>query len=228
MMNKNVIKVFVLALTLAASISFTACSSKEENTESNAENTPAGDPVSGEPVSGDPVSGDPVSGDSDSENTASSNEETGLFSTMDTLDMDGEKADFSLFSENKLTFVNLWNVGCTPCVQEIPVLETLNNEYEGKGVTIKGLYFYPFGSKLPDEERKAIEDILESAGATYQQLLLSDDMTNHEIIQNIQAFPTTFVVDSDGNILNTIIGSSDYDGWKERIENELEKAEKDA
>lgn len=55
--------------------------------------------------------------------------------------LDGNKADSSLFAENKLTLVNVWNVGCTPCVQEIPILDQLNKEYEGKGVAIKGLYY---------------------------------------------------------------------------------------
>lgn len=145
---------------------------------------------------------------------------------MDTVDINGEKVDSTIFAENTLTFVNLWNVGCTPCIQEIPVLDQLNDEYEGKDVAIKGLYF-SFTSTLMDEEREGINEILEAAGADYQQLTLSEDMINHEVIRNIQAFPTTFVVDSEGNIVDVIIGSNDYEGWKDRIEKELEEIAED-
>lgn len=147
-----------------------------------------------------------------------------FFRNMDTVDFDGNQVDASLFAENTITLVNLWNVGCTPCVEEMPVFEQLNEEYEGKGAAIKGLY-YSAGSTLTEEEEKEIRDIMENAGASFQQLTLSEEMIQHDVIQKIQAFPTTFVVDSEGNILNKVMGSNDYDGWKSFIEEELKKAE---
>lgn len=211
MRNKKTGKLVLLTITLAASVILTACGADKANSKNTGvENTGT------ENVNADSV-------DTESTGTESENESgPDIFKTMDTVDMNGEKADASMFAENTLTFVNLWNVGCTPCVQEIPVLDQLNDEYEEKGVAIKGLYF-SFTSTLSEEEREAITEILEAADADYQQLTLSEDMINHEVIQGIQAFPTTFVVDSEGNIVDTIIGSNDYEGWKERIEKELEE-----
>ena len=95
-----------------------------------------------------------------STNTANSNSK--LFKEMKTEDINGNKVDSSIFSKYKLTVVNVWNTGCTPCVGEIPTLDKLNKEYEKKGVSIKGLLLES-GVGLNDEEKKTVEDILKKA-----------------------------------------------------------------
>lgn len=154
-----------------------------------------------------------------STNTANSNSK--LFKEMKTEDINGNKVDSSIFSKYKLTVVNVWNTGCTPCVDEIPTLDKLNKEYEKKGVSIKGLLLES-GVGLNDEEKKTVEDILKKAKSTYQQLTVSEDMLQDKTLI-LQAFPTTFFVDKDGNIVDSIEGSNDYDGWKAKIDEVLEK-----
>ena len=154
-----------------------------------------------------------------STNTANSNSK--LFKEMKTEDINGNKIDSSIFSKYKLTVVNVWNTGCTPCVDEIPTLDKLNKEYEKKGVSIKGLLLES-GVGLNDEEKKTVEDILKKAKSTYQQLTVSEDMLQDKTLI-LQSFPTTFFVDKDGNIVDSIEGSNDYDGWKAKIDEVLEK-----
>ena len=154
-----------------------------------------------------------------STNTANSNSK--LFKEMKTEDINGNKVDSSIFSKYKLTVVNVWNTGCTPCVDEIPTLDKLNKEYEKKGVSIKGLLLES-GVGLNDEEKKTVEDILKKAKSTYQQLTVSEDMLQDKTLI-LQSFPTTFFVDKDGIIVDSIEGSNDYDGWKAKIDEVLEK-----
>ena len=154
-----------------------------------------------------------------STNTANSNSK--LFKEMKTEDINGNKVDSSIFSKYKLTVVNVWNTGCTPCVDEIPTLDKLNKEYEKKGVSIKGLLLES-GVGLNDEEKKTVEDILKKAKSTYKQLTVSEDMLQDKTLI-LQSFPTTFFVDKDGNIVDSIEGSNDYDGWKAKIDEVLEK-----
>ena len=154
-----------------------------------------------------------------STNTANSNSK--LFKEMKTEDINGNKVDSSIFSKYKLTVVNVWNTGCTPCVDEIPTLDKLNKEYEKIGVSIKGLLLES-GVGLNDEEKKTVEDILKKAKSTYQQLTVSEDMLQDKTLI-LQSFPTTFFVDKDGNIVDSIEGSNDYDGWKAKIDEVLEK-----
>jgi thiol-disulfide isomerase/thioredoxin len=146
------------------------------------------------------------------------------FKDMETTDINGNKVDSSIFSENKLTLVNVWNTGCSPCVDEIPILDKLNKEYEGKGVTIKGLLLES-GVGLTDDEKTVVEEILQKSNSTYQQLTISKEMLESEIFKNLAAFPSTFFIDKDGNIVERIDGSSDYKGWKTRIEDTLKKVD---
>lgn len=162
--------------------------------------------------------------------SSSSGQETGdnsqanptLFSKMDTTDFEGNPVDSSIFLENRLTVVNVWFSGCTPCVNEIPILNQLNKDYADKDVVIKGL-IYEAKAGLTPEERKAVDDIISLANSDYQQLLVSEKMAESDILTNLMAFPTTFFVDSTGEIIETVEGSNDYDGWVQTIDRVLEK-----
>jgi len=85
-------------------------------------------------------------------NTNSSLSSSTIFKDMKTTDIDGNKVDKSIFSKYKLTMVNVWNTGCSPCISEIPTLDRLNKEYREKGVSIKGMLLES-GIGLTDEEK---------------------------------------------------------------------------
>lgn len=156
---------------------------------------------------------------------AGSASDSDIFRTMKTVDLEGNEFDSTVFAENKLTMVNVWNVGCTPCIMEIPELEKLDKDLED--FSVLGLY-HSFTAGIPEEERGEIESIISDAKATYPQLEMSEDMVNSDEIQNLTAFPTTYFVDAEGNIVERVEGSNDYEGWKEVIENVMEKVEADA
>ena len=121
---------------------------------------------------------------------------------------------------NKVTLVNVWNVGCTPCVNEIPDLDKINSEYKDKGAAVYGLYG-DLGMGISDDEMAQIKDIMSNANASYTQLRMDGTLATNESLLNIMAYPTTYVVGSDGTILDTIEGSKDYEGWKALIDSYL-------
>ena len=109
------------------------------------------------------------------QNIASSN----IFKEMQTTDINGNTVDSSIFSEKKLTLVNVWNTGCTPCIDEIPILDKLNKEYEKKGVSIKGLLLES-GVGLTEQEKSVVEEILSKSKSSYQQITMSKKMLEDE------------------------------------------------
>lgn len=161
-----------------------------------------------------------------SDKTAESTK-SNVFSTMNTTDLDGNKVTSADFSKNKLTLVNVWNTGCTPCVEELPILDKLNKEYASKGVVVKGLYF-DLKPELSEDARKEIDQILADTKVEFQQLLISQEMHDSELLKDLDAIPITYLIDSKGNIVDTINSSSDYEGWKEIIEDGLKKVENNA
>ena len=156
------------------------------------------------------------------DNSAASGEITSgeTFSKLNTTDLDGNTIDSSIFANNKVTLVNAWNVGCTPCVNEIPELDKINKDYADKGAAVLGLY-NDLGTGLSEETKSQIREIMDNANADYTQLTLEGSLGTDPLILNMMVFPTTYVVDSEGNILETIQGSNDYEGWKTVIDSYL-------
>lgn len=66
---------------------------------------------------------------------------------------------------------------------------------------------------------------MNQAGADYTQIKVDGTLASDDTILNMMVFPTTYVVDSNGTILETIEGSNDYEGWKGVIESYLSEAE---
>lgn len=143
-----------------------------------------------------------------------------LFKNMKTKDLNGNEVTGSIFSQNKLTVVNVWNTGCTPCIDEIPVLDKINNDYKGRDVSLIGLLI-PNSTELSTKEENEVKEILEKSKATYNQLVASSEMLKSKTLSNLTAFPTTYFVDKEGNIIDSIEGSGDYNEWKNRIEKVL-------
>ena len=150
-----------------------------------------------------------------------------LFKGMETVDLEGNPVDSSVFAENKVTLVNVWNTGCTPCIQELGTLDKLNKEYEGKGAAIRGLY-NNFSAEISAEEKTEIKEILDAEGAEYPQWQMSQAMLDTDTFREWSFYPGTFLVDSEGNILEVVEGSRDYEGWKNVIENALKQVNKNA
>lgn len=147
-----------------------------------------------------------------------------LFNSMNTVDLDGNAVDTSLFSQNKMTVVNVWNTGCTPCIREVPILDKLNTELASENISIKGL-IYEYSPGLSDKGRNDVEEILADAGATYQHLLASEEMLNSPTLKQLTAFPTTYFVDPQGEIFASTVGANDYEGWKDIISQALDLLE---
>ena len=201
----------IMALFLTTALLFTGCGSSGTSSAQNDQNSAASETTTDETAS---------ESDAADSKTADTADFDNVFSSMSTTDLDGNPVDASVFQENKLTLVNAWNIGCTPCIQEIPDLAKLSEEYAGKGVSIMGLYFN-FAETIQDDEMSQIQDVLTDANATYPQLCLNEEMYATDTMQNVMAFPSTFLVDSNGKILDKLEGSNDYDGWKAVIEQYL-------
>lgn len=142
------------------------------------------------------------------------------FVNMDAVDLDGNQVTTAVFADKKLTLVNVWNLGCTACVEEMPTLDQLNDDLTEQGVAVLGLY-YNFGEDISAEDRTAIADILE--GTDFVHIVPSADMMATKQLKSVHLFPTTYFVDSEGNIVGSVAGSRDYEGWMEVINKQLEK-----
>ena len=134
---------------------------------------------------------------------------------FETKGVDGKDYTEKVFSDYDLTLVNIFTTWCSPCVNEIPELEKLYEEMKDKGVGVVGVVL--------DKKAGVLQ---EKTKASYPFLIPDSTMMNGRL-NGISAFPETFFVDKDGNIVGeTYSGSHSLDEWKKIVEKELANVSK--
>ena len=162
-----------------------------------------------------------------SDNASSkSDESTGVFKGFKGKDLDGNDVDDSLFAKNKVTVVNFWFSGCKPCVGELSKLNELNEKLKEMGGEVVGINT----DTLDNNEAgiKEAKEILKAQGASYKNLTFDSNSTVGKYAGNIMAFPTTVLVDKDGNIIGEpfmggIDDQSNYDQLMKQIQSVLDQ-----
>ncbi len=110
--------------------------------------------------------------------------------------------------KGKVVFLNFWATWCPPCKKEMPDIEELYNKYNLNqnevvflGVANPKSVEYPSNQ---DVEKEEIKSFLKDNKYTFPTLF---DETG-EVFRNynISAFPTTFMIDKEGNIVGYVPG----------------------
>ena len=146
------------------------------------------------------------------------------FPAFEGKDLDGNtvKSD-ELFSGNAVTVVNFWFTTCNPCVGELSELDALNKELAEKGGALIGVNTFTLdGDEAAISEAK---DVLAKKGATYQNVYFNSDGEAGKFTTNIFAYPTTYVVDRNGNIVGEpIVGAITEKNQAEKLQKLIDQA----
>lgn len=144
----------------------------------------------------------------------------GDFTTQDVL---GNTVTQDIFKEHKLTLVNIFTTWCSPCVAEMPDLEKLHQQVKDQDVGVVGVVLDVLNEKgeIVDEDLERAQLLVEKTGVTYP-VLLPDSTYFNGRLTGIEAFPETFFVDQNGNVVGgTYSGSGSLEDWLEVVEAEL-------
>ena len=146
------------------------------------------------------------------------------FPSFEGKDLDGNevKSD-ELFSANAVTVVNFWFTTCSPCVGELGDLDALNKELADKGGALIGVNAFTLdGDETAIAEAK---DVLAKKDATYQNVYFDSSSAAGAFTANIFAFPTTYVVDRNGNIVGEpIVGAITEKNQAETLQSLIDQA----
>ena len=146
------------------------------------------------------------------------------FPAFEGKDLDGNtvKSD-ELFSGNAVTVVNFWFTTCNPCVGELSELDALNKELAEKGGSLIGVNTFTLdGDEAAISEAK---DVLAKKGAAYQNVYFDSDGEAGKFVENVFAYPTTYVVDRNGNIVGEpIVGAVTGKTQAEALQAQIDKA----
>lgn len=123
------------------------------------------------------------------------------------VDQNGETHTLSDY-KGKVVFLNFWATWCPPCKDEMPDIEAL---YEAQGLNAGDVVVLgvanPKTDEYPNNSDGTVQDVtdfLSQNGYTYPVVM----DTTGEVFSayGITAFPTTFMIDKDGNVFGYVRG----------------------
>ena len=161
---------------------------------------------------------DAASEPSTSEAQPSEEESAPIFIAFEGTDLEGNAVSQEIFSQSRLTMVNVWATYCNPCLREMPGLGELAAEYDGSEFQIIGIV----SDVWEGEDRALVESLIQETEADYPHLLANDSIGS-AILSSVSSLPTTFFFDGDGAYLGGVVGSKEKSDWEELIHELLEK-----
>lgn len=115
----------------------------------------------------------------------------------------------------KTIFLNFWGTWCPPCRGEMPYIQEIYNEYgeNSNNIIILGVAAPNLGREGSEEE---IVSFLEENNYTFPVVM---DFAGELVYKyGIGGFPTTFIINEDGEVVNKIVGAMDKENMKMMIE----------
>ena len=111
----------------------------------------------------------------------------------------------------RIVVVNFWATWCAPCVEEIPLLMSIEDKYAARGVEVIGI------STDDRRTKRRIPYFLRRMKVTYP-VWVDGNVEHMEMLGLGQALPATAILDRDGRVAARILGMARREDLKVRIE----------
>ncbi|WP_130819259.1 TlpA disulfide reductase family protein [Anaerococcus vaginimassiliensis] len=138
-------------------------------------------------------------------------------------DQEGNGYSKEDIAKNDATVINLWFTGCSACIEEMEALNDLATEIKGQ----EGVDFVSMctDKDYDDSTKEAYERIMKEKKPTYQALGVEYEGAMKEFLENIFVYPTTIVVDKNGNVIgDPIEGALTIPEQQEKLQENINKA----
>jgi peroxiredoxin len=100
-------------------------------------------------------------------------------------------------SKGTVRLVDFWTTWCAPCREEIPMFKELHAGYAAKGFTLVGI-------AMDDEGLSKVKPFADENAIPYLTLIGSEPVAAS--FGSVVGYPTKFLVDRDGKIVETWVG----------------------
>lgn len=142
-----------------------------------------------------------------------------IYITFEGTDLEGNTVSQEVFTQSRLTMVNVWATFCNPCLNEMPGLGELAAEHETEEFQIIGVV----SDVREGEDQALVKSLVQETGANYPHLLANDSL-DQALLSGVSSVPTTFFFDGDGAYLGGVVGSAEKSAWEELIHELLEES----
>ena len=125
-------------------------------------------------------------------------------------DLNGNDVSLDAY-RGKVILVHFWATFCIPCLGEMPVLESLWQQYGGEGLVILGIA----GDRGNTE---IVREFAEKTGVSFPVVHDSDGRVRNQY--EVAGLPTSYLVGRDGKISGRAVGTRSWNepGGREVIE----------
>lgn len=97
----------------------------------------------------------------------------------------------------EVVIVDFWATWCPPCRQSLPHLQSISDEFGGRGVKVLGI-------AMDDQGESVVRPFVAKHNLTFT-VLLPDNQVD-QTFGGVRALPTTFVIGPDGKIFKKLVG----------------------
>lgn len=130
---------------------------------------------------------------------ASTTPSLGATLNIDLINSKGEKVNLEQF-RGKVIFLNFWATWCPPCIAEMPGINNLYKETKGENVEFVMLSL--------DRNFEKAKEFRDKKGYKFEIYRASGPIPEKYSSSSI---PTTYVIDTKGNLALTHLGMGDFD-----------------
>lgn len=107
----------------------------------------------------------------------------------------------------RVVLLNFWATWCIPCREEIPELNQMQRDLEARGLSVVGVSW--------DDTAEGVRAFQNRIPLEYRVLVGGDGVGSQ--FGGVASFPTTFIIDREGRIRQTIIGARDRAGFEAAV-----------
>lgn len=108
---------------------------------------------------------------------------------IDLSDQHGEKVDLAAL-RGRVVLVDFWASWCPPCKKAMPLLQSLHEKYQERGLVVVGVNI--------DNNRKKMDKFLKGTPVTFR--IVHDPKASLAERYELSTMPTTFFIGRDGKV----------------------------
>ncbi len=112
--------------------------------------------------------------------------------------LDGKNVSLSDF-KGRVVLMNFWATWCPPCREEMPQLIALQKDLGKAGLTVVGISM--------DQEKEAASAYVTETGIEFPIVMGTESVAR---VHGVSILPTSFLIDREGRIAQTILGPRTY------------------